>query len=127
MGELLGNRNPQQLTDKLTRSIGQHYISRQNLYLMAFITVETKADVMMVKILSFMNQILLFICFMMMLVHMFMKESDADNAVEDGDDDESFIMERADAVSSLLPCLAAITMGAVVACGGRRVLLGIQQ
>merc|ERR1712212_781774 len=111
------------LTEILTRSIGQ----QDKIFIMAFITVETKAEVMMVKILSSMNQILLFTCFMMMLVHMFMKESEADNAVEDGDDDESFLMERADAVSSLLPCLAAIIMGAVVACGGRRVLLGIQQ
>merc|ERR1712212_1327734 len=107
----------------LTRSIGE----QDKIFIMAFIIVETKADVMMVKILSSMNQILLFTCFMMMLVHMFMKESETDYAVEDGDDDESFLMERADAVSSLLPCLAAITMGAVVACGGRRVLLGIQQ
>merc|ERR1712183_551845 len=94
---------------------------------MAFTTVETKAEVMMVKILISINQILLLTCFMMVLVGVFEAETEADDAVEVGDDDESFLMERADAVSSLLPCLAALTMGAVVVCGGRRVLLGVQQ
>merc|ERR1712002_172428 len=91
---------------------------------MAFITAETKAEVVMVKILSSMNQILLFTCFVMMLVELFMTENETDYAVEEGEDDESFLMERADAVSSLLPCLAAITIGAVGACGGRQVLIG---
>ena len=95
---------------------------------MASITVESKAENTMVKILSSMNQILLFTCFMMMLVEMlFVTENEEDYAVDASDDDESFLMERADAVSSLLPCLAALTMGAVVACGGRRILLGVQQ
>ena len=96
---------------------------------MAFISVETKAEVTMVKILSSMNQILLCHCFVMVLFGLLsMADTDAaDYDLEDTDYEESILMERADAVSSLLPCLAALTIGAVVASGGRRVLLGIQQ
>merc|ERR1712055_563533 len=90
---------------------------KDKIVIMASITVESKAEVTMVKILSSMNQILLFTCLLMMLGEsLFMTEND-----------ESFLMERADAVSSLLPCIAAFTIGAVVACGGRRILLGVQQ
>merc|ERR1712025_1309262 len=96
---------------------------------MAFISVETKAEVTMVKILSSINQILLCHCFVMVLFGLlFMADTEAaDYDLEDTDYEESFLMERADAVSSLLPCLAALTIGAVVASGGKRVLLGIQQ
>merc|ERR1711942_456778 len=97
---------------------------------MAFISVETKAEVTMVKILSSMNQILLCHCFVMGffgLLSMANTEA-ADYDLEDTDYEENFLMERADTVSSLLPCLAAFIIGAVVvASGGRRVLLGIQQ
>merc|ERR1711942_440907 len=96
---------------------------------MAFISVETKAEVTMVKILSSLNQILLCHCFVMVFFGLLsMADTEAaDYDVEDTDFDENFLMERADTVSSLLPCLAALTIGAVVASGGRRVLLGIQQ
>merc|ERR1712228_543160 len=107
-------------------STGQHGLL-DNILKMAFISVETKAEVTMVKLLSSLNQILLFHCFLMMIfADLIRTESEADYAIQEGDDNESFLMERADAVSSLLPCLAAITIGAVVASGGRRVLLGIQ-
>merc|ERR1711862_331669 len=95
---------------------------------MAFISVETKAEVTMVKILSSINQILLCHCFVMVffgLLSMANTEA-ADYGLEDIDYEESVLMERADTVSNLLPCLAALTIGAVVASGGRRVLLGIQ-
>merc|ERR1712055_1244079 len=98
---------------------------KDKIVIMASITVESKAEVTMVKILSSMNQILLFTCLLMMLGEsLFMTEN---FAVDTSDDDESFLMERADAVSSLLPCIAAFTIGAVVACGGRRILLGVHQ
>merc|ERR1712228_670797 len=107
-------------------STGQ-YILLDNILKMAFISVEIKAEVTMVKLLSSLNQILLFHCFLMMIfAELRRTESEADYAIQEGNDDESFLMERADAVSSLLPCLAAITIGAMVASGGRRVLLGIQ-
>merc|ERR1711942_431698 len=96
---------------------------------MAFISVETKAEVTMVKILSSMNQILLCHCFVMVFFGLLaMADTEAaEHDLEDIDFEESLLMERADTVSSLLPCLAAFTIGAVVASGGRRVLLGIQQ
>ena len=96
---------------------------------MAFISVETKAEVTMVKILSSMNQILLCHCFVMVFFGL-LSIADTEAAfydLEDTDYEESILMERADTVSSLLPCLAAFIIGAVVASGGRRVLLGIQQ
>merc|ERR1712142_392150 len=104
-----------------TQSLGQHLK-------MAFICVETKAEALMVKLLSSINQIVLIYCFVMMLIaDMIRAESEEDYAFQEGDDDESFLMERADAVSRLLPCLAVLTMGIVVASGGGRVLFGIQQ
>merc|ERR1712215_71229 len=99
---------------------------KDKIVIMASITVESKAEITMVKILSSMNQILLFTCLVMMLGEsFFMTENEEDYTVDTSDDDESFLMERADAVSSLLPCIAAFTIGAVVACGGRRILLGV--
>merc|ERR1712098_3776 len=106
---------------RTTHNSGQHCK-------MAFICVETKAEALMVKFLSSINQIVLIYCFAMMLIADIIRgETEADYVFQEGDDDESFLMERADAVSSLLPCLAVLTMGVVVASGGRRVLFGIQQ
>merc|ERR1711942_214901 len=94
---------------------------------MAVVSVETNAEVMMVKFLSSLNQFVLIHCFIMMLMADFIRaETEADYAFQEGDDDESQLMDRADAVSSLLPCLAVVIMGAVVASGGRRGLWGIQ-
>ena len=77
----------------------------------------------MIKFLSSLNQILLVHCFtMMVLAGMFVKtEQEVVEAFQENEVDESFLMERADAVSILLPCLAAATLGAVVASGGSRV------
>merc|ERR1711936_755227 len=100
---------------------------KDNIATMAFNTVESKAEVFMVKFLSSLNQILLIHCFMMLLANLFTSETEAD-LFEDGDNDESFLMERADSLSSLLPCLAILTMGAVAVAGsGRRFLFNIQQ
>merc|ERR1712055_886941 len=101
---------------------------KDNIVTMAFITVESKAEVSMVKFLSSMNQILLIHCFIMMLLaNLFTNETEVD-LYEEGDNDESFLMERADSLSSLLPCLDILTMGAVAVAGsGRRFLIDIQQ
>ena len=90
---------------------------------MAFISVETRAEITMIKFLSSLNQILLLHCFtMMVLAGMFVKtEYEVVEAFPEDEVDESFLMERADAVLSLLPCLAAVTLGAVVVSGGSRV------
>merc|ERR1712025_740801 len=81
---------------------------------MAVVTVETNAEVMMVKFLSSLNQFVLIHCFVMMLIADFIRaDTEADYAFQE-DDDESQLMDRADAVSSLLPCLAVVVMGAVV-------------
>ena len=91
---------------------------------MAHISVESKAEVTMIKFLSSVNQILLFQCFLMMLLaEMVRTEYEDDNTFQEDEDDESFLTERAYAVTSLLPCLAALTLGAVVASGGRRVFV----
>merc|ERR1712098_729689 len=98
-----------------------------NIAVMAIVSVETKAEVMMVKCLSSLNQFVLIHCFVMMLLADFIRaDTEADYVFQEGDDDESQLMDRADAVSSLLPCLAVVIVGAVVASGGRRVLFGIQ-
>merc|ERR1712179_309311 len=100
---------------------------KDNIATMAFTTVESKAEVSMVKFLSSMNQILLIHCFIMLLANLFTNENEAD-LFEEGDDDENFLMERADSLSSLLPCLAILTMGAVAVAGsGRRYLFDMQQ
>merc|ERR1712215_161229 len=100
---------------------------KDNIATMALNNVESKAEVSMVKFLSSMNQILLIHCFIMMLLaNPFTYETGAD-LFEEGDNDESFLMERADSLSSLLPCLAVLTMGAVIVAGsGRRFQFGIQ-
>merc|ERR1712025_976731 len=91
--------------------------SQDKILTMAHISVETKAEVTMIKFLSSVNQILLFHCFLVMLLaEMVRTEYEEDNAFHE-DDDESFLTECAYAVSSLLPCLAALTLGAVVASG----------
>ena len=91
---------------------------------MAHISVETKAEVTMIKFLSSVNQILLFHCFLVMLLaEMVRTEYEEDNVFQEDEDDESFITERAYTVTSLLPCLAALTLGVVVASGGRRVFV----
>merc|ERR1712179_391218 len=99
---------------------------KDNIVTMAFITVESKAEVSTVKFLSSMNQILLIHCFIMMLfANLFTKETEAD-LFEEGDDEESFLMERANSLSSLLPCLAILSIGAVAVAGsGRRFQFGI--
>merc|ERR1712112_644989 len=98
-----------------------------NIAVMAMVSVETKAEVMMVKFLSSLNQFVLLHCFVMMLLADFIRaDTEADYAFQEGDDDESQLIDRADAVSSLLPCLAVVIVGAVVASGGRRVLSGVQ-
>merc|ERR1712179_520146 len=100
---------------------------KDNIVKMAFITVESKAEASMVKFLSSLNQILLIHCFIMLLANLFINETEAD-LFEEGDDDESFLMERADSLSSLLPCLAILTMGAVAVAGsGRRYMFDMQQ
>merc|ERR1711942_468755 len=92
---------------------------------MAVVSVESNSEVMMVKFLSSLNQFVLIHCFFMMLIADFIRaETEADYAFQDGDDDESQLMDRADAVSSLLPCLAVVVLGVVVGSGCRRVLLG---
>ena len=63
---------------------------------------------------------------MMLLADLIRGETEFDYAFQEGDDDESQLMDRADSVASLLPCLSVVIMGAVVASGGRRVLFGIQ-
>merc|ERR1712212_374421 len=99
--------------------------SEDNIIIMAFIYVETKAEVSMVKFLSSVNQIVLIHCIIMMLItNLFGRETEA-NLFEEGDEDESFLMERADSLSSLLPCIAALTLGAVAVAGNRRRLLSI--
>merc|ERR1712226_642978 len=99
---------------------------KDNIVNMAFINVESKAEVSMVKFLSSVNQIVLIHCFIMMLLtNLFAKETEAD-LFEEGDEDESFLMERADSLSSLLPCIAVLTLGAVAVAGsGRRFLFSI--
>merc|ERR1712058_159577 len=102
--------------------MGTEYFDK--IAVMAVVSVETNAEVMMVKLLSSLNQFVLIHCFVMMLLADFIRaETEADYAFQDGDDDESQLMDRADVVSSLLPCLAVVVLGAVVASGGRRVLL----
>merc|ERR1711909_188797 len=100
--------------------------SQDNIATMASTTMENKAEVSMVKFLSSMNQILLIHCFIMMLfANLFTKKTEAD-LFEEGDDEESFLMERANSLSSLLPCLAILTIGAVAVAGsGRRFQFGI--
>merc|ERR1712002_798101 len=113
----------------LTRSIVDIFLKDKDKILrMAFISVETRAEITMIKILSSLNQILLLHCFaMMVLAGMFVKtEHEVVELFQEDEVDESFLMERADAVSILLPCLAAVTLGAVVASGGSRVF-GILQ
>ena len=93
---------------------------------MANISIENKTEGAIVKFLSSVNQILLIHCFIMMLLaNVFISETEAE-VFEEGDDDESSLMERAESVSSILPCLATLTLGAVaVAGGGRRLLFSI--
>merc|ERR1712066_232310 len=62
-------------------------------------------------VLSSVNQILLLHCFLMMVIADLVRtETEADYDFNEGDDDESFLMERADAVSNLLPCLGTPIM-----------------
>merc|ERR1712042_97084 len=111
-------------TDTIRR-ITKTFNKTDNIAVMAFVSVETKAEALMVKFLSSLNQFVLIHCFVMMLLADFIRaDTEADYAFQEGDDDESQLMDRADAVSSLLPCLAVVIMGAVVASGGRRVLSG---
>merc|ERR1712002_152032 len=109
----------------LTRSIVDIFLKDKDKVLrMAFISVETRAEITMIKFLSSLNQILLLHCFTMMVLAGMFAKTEHDEAVElfqEDELDESFLMERADAVSILLPCLAAVTLGAVVASGGSRV------
>merc|ERR1711875_8569 len=98
--------------------------SQDKILTMARISVETKAEITMIKFLSSVNQILLFHYFLVMLLaEMVRTEYEDDNAIQEDEDDESFLTERAYAVTSLLPCLAALTLGAVVISGGRRVFV----
>merc|ERR1711942_160238 len=109
------------------RRITKTSIKIDNIAVMAIVSVETKAEVMMVKCLSSLNQFLLIHCFVMMLIADFIRaDTEADYDFQEGDDDESQLMDRADAVSSLLPCLTVVVLGAVMASGGRQVLLGIE-
>jgi len=89
---------------------------------MAF-TTETKTEMMMVKMISTVNQIFLVHCFLMMTFSdLFRTETEADYIYQEGDDDERTLMDRADSVSSLLPALSLLTMGFLVVSGGRRFL-----
>merc|ERR1712025_729399 len=98
--------------------------SQDKILIMAHISVETKAEVTMIKFLSSVNQILLFHCFLVMLLaEMVRTKYEDDNAIQEDEVDESFLTDRAYAVTSLLPCLAALTLGAVVVSGGRRVFV----
>merc|ERR1712243_410720 len=106
----------------LTRSIVDFFL-KDKILRMAFISVETRAEITMIKFLSSLNQILLLHCFtMIVLAGMFANtEHDVVEAFQEEEVDESILMERADAVSILLPCLAAVTLGAVATSGGSRV------
>ena len=84
---------------------------------MAF-TKETKTEVIMVKMISTVNQILLVHCFLMMIfADLFRTETEADYIQQEGDNDERTLMDRADSVSSLLPALSILTMGFLVDTG----------
>merc|ERR1712129_217833 len=111
--------------DYLTRSNGQH--QRQHCK-MAFITMETKTEVLMIKLFNTYNQILLVHCFfMMMLADFFRTETEADYLYQEGDYDERSLMDRADSVASLLPLLPVLSLGLLGAAVGGRRALGIQQ
>ena len=90
---------------------------------MAFSTMETKTEALMVKFISTVNHILLAHCFFMMMFSDFLRiETEVDNLYQEGDDDERTLMDRADSVSSLLPVVAVLTTGFLaIVTGGRRI------
>merc|ERR1712129_77810 len=95
--------------DYLTRSHGQQI--RQH-WEMAYTTMETKTEALMVKLISTINQILLLHCFVMMIFSdFFTTETEADYQYQEGDNDERTLMDRADSVFILLPTLSALAMG----------------
>ena len=90
--------------------------------------METKTEVLMIKLFNTLNQILLVHCFlMMMFADFFRTETEADYLYQEGDDDERSLMDRAESVSSLLPLLPVLTLGFLGAAAGGRRALGIQQ
>ena len=85
--------------------------------------METKTEVLLVKIVSIINQILLIHCFLMMMIADFLRtETEADYNYQEGDDDELTLMDRAHSWSSLLPALSVLTMGFLTVTGGRQFL-----
>merc|ERR1712086_1152265 len=111
--------------DSLTRSNGQHLLPQY--CKMANISIETKTEILMVKFISTLNQILLVHCFLMMIfADFFRTETEADYIFQEGDDDEHTLMDRADSISSLLPALTVLTVGFLAARGGRK-FLGLVQ
>merc|ERR1712086_813282 len=111
--------------DYSTRSNGQH---RRQHCKMAFNTMETKTEVLMIKLFNTLNQILLVHCFvMMMFADFFRTETEADYLYQEGDYDERSLMDRADSVSSLLPLLPVLTLGILGAAVGGSRGMGIQQ
>ena len=94
---------------------------------MAITSIETKTEVLMVKFISTLNQILLIHCFLMMIFADFFRiETDADYIFQEGDDDEHTLMDRADSMSILLPALTVLSVGFLAATGGRK-FLGLVQ
>merc|ERR1712129_567590 len=111
--------------DYLTRSNGQH---RRQPCKITFNTMETKSEALMIKLFNTLNQILLVHCFLMiMFADFFRTETEADYIYQEGDDDESSLMDRADSVSSLLPLLSVLLLGLLGAAVGGRRALGLQQ
>merc|ERR1712129_209657 len=103
--------------DYLTRSNGQQI--RQH-WKMAYTTMETKTEALMVKLISSINQILLLHCFVMMISNFFETETEADYQYQEGDHDERTLMDRADSVFILLPTLSALAMGFLAVTEGRK-------
>ena len=88
---------------------------------MAYTTMETKTEALMVKLISTINQILLLHCFVMMIFSDFFKtETEADYQYQEGDHDERTLMDRADSVFILLPTLSALAMAFLAVTEGSR-------
>ena len=77
--------------------------------------METKTEVLMIKLFNTLNQILLVHCFlMMMFADFFRTETVANYIYQEGDDDEHSLMDRADSLSSLLPLLTVLPWASLV-------------
>ena len=77
--------------------------------------METTEELLMVRFISSVNQILLAYCFLqMMLADFFRTETEADYLYQEGDDDERTLMVRAEPLSNLLPALSVLTLGCMM-------------